>query len=214
MNGHVVNLDLQTHRTVQEDLLPWFLSGTLHPADQELVRQHLQTCTQCQADLEWQRRLRAGAPEPDPAFDVERAYARLLPQLAPRTPGATLAGWWRRAMDDNSAWLRWTAAAQFAALAVFALLLVRPAPDAAPYRTLGAAVHTEGQLVVMFKPDTSERELRRIVQDSGARLVDGPTVTGAYVLGIAPQQAPLALARLRTETAVTLAQPLAAEGRP
>jgi cysteine synthase len=66
----------------------------------------------------------------------------------------------------------------------------------------------------VFKPDTTEREMRRILQASGARVVDGPTVTDAYVLALPAAQAPAALARLRAEPAVTLAQALGTEDLP
>ena len=68
--------------------------------------------------------------------------------------------------------------------------------------------------MVVFRPDTPEREMRRILQASGARVVDGPTATDAYLLAVPAAQAAPALARLRAERAVTLAQPLAAGARP
>lgn len=212
-SNHIVNLDLETHQAAQE-LLPLLLAGTLDTAGQALVQAHLQTCTQCQADLDWQRRLRAGEPATDPALDPERALARLLPRLGPQTSGIGLVERWRGAIAANSAWLRWTAAAQFAAIAVLAVLLVRPAGDDGAFRALGAGMPADGNLVVMFKPDTSERELRRILQGCGARLADGPTVTGAYVLSVAPAHAAAALAQLRAEPSVTLAQSLDSRAQP
>ncbi len=60
--------------------------------------------------------------------------------------------------------------------------------------------------MVVFKPETAERELRRILQANGAHVVDGPTVTDAYLLSVPdPQQA---RARLRGEAAVALAETL------
>jgi hypothetical protein len=81
------------------------------------------------------------------------------------------------------------------------------------YITLGARPAALGNLVVSFEPGTPERELRRILQVSGARIVDGPTDVGAYVLSVPAAQAEPALQRLRAEPAVTLAEPLAGDGR-
>jgi hypothetical protein len=64
----------------------------------------------------------------------------------------------------------------------------------------------------MFKPDTPEREMRRILQASGTHLVGGPTVTDAYVLQAPPASTEQALLHLRAEPWVTMAQALAAEG--
>jgi hypothetical protein len=213
MNSHFANSDQVTHEKVQR-LLPWLLAGTLDSTDLALVQPHLEACAQCQADLAWQRKLRAAAPLPDTAFDADRAFAQLLPRLGPQAPRIGVLDRWRRAAAANSTWLRWTAAAQLAVIGVLSLMLARPWSDAGDYRAMGAAPQTQGNLVVVFKPDTTEREMRRILQAAGARVVDGPTVTDAYVLALPANQQTKALTRLRAEPSVTLAQPLAAESRP
>jgi hypothetical protein len=196
-------------------LLPWLLTGTLEGAELALVQQHLRNCAACRADLAWQRRLRATG-QGEPELDPDAALARLAPRLdaQPDRPD-TLRRWAHALAANDGRWLRPLAAAQFAVIAALAaLLLARPGADQADYRTLGAGGAVQGDLVVSFRPDTPEHELRRILQASGTRVLDGPTVTGAYVLtarGAAPARA---LARLRAEPAVTLAQPLGPEGRP
>jgi hypothetical protein len=201
-----------THDRMQQ-LSPWLLAGTLDSAERALVESHLLACAQCRADLEWQRKLRRAAPPPDAACDADRAFAQLAPRLQPHRPRNVVPAWWRRICTGSGAWLRWTAAVQLAAIGVLAVLLVRPGQDAG-YRALGAAAPAAGQLVVMFSPGTTEREIRRILQASGARLADGPTVTGAYVVSLPAPRDPAALARLRAEPAVTLAQPLGAGSPP
>ena len=59
-----------------------------------------------------------------------------------------------------------------------------------------------------FRPEASERELRQALQDSDARLVDGPTVTGAYLLHVPAAQQAEALRHLRAHAAVVLAESL------
>jgi hypothetical protein len=56
--------------------------------------------------------------------------------------------------------------------------------------------------------------MRRALRLSGARLLDGPTETDAYLLSIAPGEELRALERLRADAAVELAVSLApARGR-
>jgi anti-sigma factor RsiW len=195
-------------------LLPWLTSGTLPEDERARVEQHVQHCASCQADLAWERTLRsAGQPEAPP-IDPGAALRKLAPRLDhPGKRTGILARWTQAFAANDSRWLRTIAMAQLGVIAGLALLLLRPGDDAS-YRTLGAAAHAPGNLVVVFDPRTPERELRRILHRSGARVVDGPTVTEAYVLSVPAPQAGEALARLRSEPSVTLAEPLAAESRP
>jgi hypothetical protein len=216
-----------------QDALPWLANGTLADAELERVQAHVETCADCRADLALLRTVRAAGPGPDLGFDPERALARLMPRLdaapveddaavpcAPpqeqAAPGL-LQRWRARLAANDRTWLRAAVAAQFCAIAVLAAMLARPAahPEApGAYRVLGAAgANGAARLVVVFRPDTPEAELRRIVRASGARIVGGPTVTDAWLAGADGQLAPV-LARLRAEPAVTLAEPLATDGQP
>jgi hypothetical protein len=194
--------------------LPWLLSGALEGEELAEIEAHVNACPICQADLAWERNLRGAGAAPAPALDADAALQRLMPRLDPPQTRQGLLLRWKDAFAGNDrTWLRAVAAAQLGVIAVLAMLLMQPR-DAADYRTLGSNARAGADLVVVFDPGTPERELRRILHDSGARVVDGPTVTGAYLLDVPPADAPRALRRLRGEPAVTLAQPLAAESRP
>lgn len=216
MSGRIVRLDISIHQTVQE-LLPWFVTETLDPDDLALVQEHLQHCTQCQADVDWQRKLCALPPTAGATPDMERSLAQLLPRLGARRyrpKSAALVKWWRTLAGGGTAWMRWGLAAQFAVILGLAFMLVRPGDDTAAYRVLGAAGKAGGNVVVVFKPETTERELRRILLASGARVVDGPTVTDAYLLKVSDAQRTIAINGLRAEPAVVLAESLDSGGGP
>lgn len=224
MSAHA-NLTDATHREAQA-LLPWLANGTLDGAELARIEAHVGHCAACRADLDTLVTLRDAAALPMPALDPDAALARLLPQLdAPAAPQAAALpaalpsprGWRARLAANDARWLRAAAGLQFGVIVVLGALLLRPGgatdPQGGDYRVLGADAGTAGTLVVAFKPDTPERELRRIVLDSGARIAGGPTVTGAWVL--ATTQAPAAVAaRLRAQAAVVLAEPLGAGARP
>ena len=202
-----------------QDALPWLANGTLAGAELERVQAHVETCAHCRADLALLRTVHAAGPGPDLDFDPDRALARLMPQLdaAPvqDTPGL-LQRWRNRMAANDGAWLRAAVALQFCAIAVLAALLARPAahPESDNYRALGAAgANGMARVVVTFRPDTPEAELRRIVRASGARIVGGPTVTDAWLVGADGRLDPV-LARLRAEPAVTLAEPLVVDRQP
>lgn len=213
MNTHTDHLDAQ-------DALPWLANGTLAGAELEHVQAHIATCAQCRADLALLRTVHAAGPGPDLDFDPDRALARMMPQLdAPPVQAKTglLQRWRDRVAANDRTWLRAAVAFQFGAIAVLAALLARPSgqPDSpASYRVLGAAgANGMARVVVTFRPDTPEAELRRIVRASGARIVGGPTVTDAWLVGADGRLDPV-LARLRAEPAVTLAEPLVVDKQP
>jgi hypothetical protein len=236
MNPHVDSAAAAAdgrHREAQ-DALPWLANGTLVGTELERVQAHVETCALCRADLALLRTVHAAGPAPDLDWDPERALGRLLPQLdtpardvpvrdtpvrdVPAQPAPSLLQRWRTRLAANDhTWLRAAVAVQFCAIAVLAVLLARPSaqPDAVhDYRVLGAAgANGAARVVVTFRPDTPERELRRIVRASGARIVGGPTVTDAWLVGADGRLAPV-LARLRAEPAVTLAEPLSTDERP
>lgn len=228
MNGRIFRMDIPAHQAVQE-LLPWFASGQLAPDEAQRMQEHLQTCAECRQDLERERDMRAEAASAGDALpagvDMERALARLMPALGPQeqsapAPAAAPApepqrvSWWRAAAANQPSWLRWTVVAQWVAIIGLGALLLRPDSDPAPYRVLGSAVSNGGNLVVVFQPNTSERDLRRVLQAQGARVVDGPTVTDAYLLTVPAANRDRALQAMRADPAVKLAEPLDAESSP
>jgi hypothetical protein len=202
-----------THAEAQQ-LLPWLAAGTLAAGERERMREHLATCARCRADLAREAKLRAAGQQDTPALDPDEAFARLLPQLGPQeSPRPERGGWKPGPAANDGSWLRALAGCQLGIIAVLALLLLRPSGEAR-YQALGAAAAPQGSLVVTFRPATPERELRRVLQACGARLVDGPTVNDAYQLAVPAAQAQGALRCLRAQPAVTLAQPLGPENLP
>ena len=209
------------HREAQ-DLLPWLANGRLDGAELQRVQAHLDTCATCRADLDTLCTLQDVGDLPLPDLDVDKAFARLLPQLdavAPADAAPVIPGWRTRLAANDGRWLRAAVGLQFCAIVVLGALLLRPSGDTQmaaqddAYRVLGADTGADNIVAVTFKPDTPEHELRRIVTASGARIVGGPTVMGAWMLGSVQAPADVA-ARLRTESAVTLAEPLGVQAGP
>jgi anti-sigma factor RsiW len=207
------------HRAAQE-ALPWLANGTLDGAERQRVEAHLQACARCRGDLAQLSALRAAGPGAAPDCDADGAWARMQARLDAPAAGATpaaipapglLARWRARIAANDRSWLRGAVALQCCLIAALAAMLLRP-DDGAAYRGLGASPAVQGGIVVVFRPDTPERELRRIVRDSGAQLSGGPTAGDAWLVNGDDPAA--ILARLRSESAVVLAEPLGAENRP
>ena len=203
---NVVPLDTDMHHAVQA-LLPWYLTQRLDSEDVARVEAHLAGCPSCQAELALERRLQAAQPL-SLEGDAERGLARMRELIGANAP--------RRLPIHRPAprWVFSALAAQFAAIALLAILFVLPRSSVDPYRALGAPAAAAANAVVMFKADATEQQIRAALRNSGARIVDGPTASNAYLLSVPSQGHAAAIARLRAQPAVSLAESLDARPAP
>lgn len=192
----------QDHDALSE-LLPWYVTGQLDAVETARVGAHVAECAECQAEVALQKRLAAEVARLP--LDVERGWARMRGQIeanddAP-APGR----------PSRSAWLGWGVAATLAVVAGAAWLPREssPQPGRAEYAALGSPRADEsGNVVVVFHPDTTERQLRAVLKAGEARIVDGPTAAGGYVLHVPAARQATALAALRAQDRVVLAEPI------
>jgi len=214
VTARVVNLD-SAHNEVR-DLLPWFVMGTLGEEERRLVDEHVQACTACRGELEWERQLRAANNVAMPERDVDRAFAAMRARLPAPVRKASVLERLQEILDRllPRPWLGWAVAVQALAIVGLAAVLVtgrvQPgAQEAHTYRALSRPAAAEpARLVVAFAPQTQVGELRRVLLASDARIVDGPTAADAYILAVAPERAEATLQQLRAEPSVLLVQSL------
>lgn len=206
----------EQHEAIQL-LLPWYASGQLDLAERTRVAEHLARCADCRAEVEVQQALARAVIVPAPAPDVgwQKLAARLGRAAAPAPRRRVRA--WTRANGGATRHLRWLVAGQSAAIAVLAawiaVPLLSPETHDGKYRALSAeAPATDGNVLAMFRPAATEAQLRQVLTTSGVRIVNGPTSAGAYVL--ATPAGGEALAALRRDPIVTLAEPMGAPAAP
>lgn len=218
MSEHIVRLDTAEHQAVQE-LLPWFAVNALEDDELILVQEHLRVCQTCKTDADWHSKLKAAQPDMRTAPDLERALARLLPKLDARQKIKKPA---RGSLIDtvmgfcpgSGRRMQWALAAQSAVIAGFVIHLAFQDSKTAEYRVLGNPSNATGNIVVVFRPETTVQNLQRIMHASGARIVDGPTVMNAYLLSVDNAQQANSIAILKTEPAVELVESLNPKGKP
>ena len=215
MSGQILRFDDFEHRAT-DALLPWFVNGTLTEEEQASVSRHLKDCARCRREVEALNQLQAFCRGDRCGIAPMGSDEQFKEQLgaSPRrdTTGHRLGRFlehWRRAPH----WTRWVIAAQFAAVIMLTVVTsARLNESAAAYHTLGASSRTttSTSIAVIFTADVPEAALRRVVQAAGARIIDGPTSSDAYVLQVPIGRQAEALASLRAEPAVVLAEPLSA----
>ncbi|HEY2710142.1 MAG TPA: zf-HC2 domain-containing protein [Caulobacteraceae bacterium] len=214
--GNIIRLPRDQHEMAQL-LLPWFATGRLDAADHARVTAHLRTCAKCQADLRVERRLESEVA--GLTLDVEEGWAAMRRRLdepladdvGARLGAAGRAGGVR--LRAAAPWMGWALAAGVALFAVVGWLSP-PAPTKALYHTLAAAPPPAGDAIVMFRPDTSQQAMSEALTWGHARIVDGPTSTGAYVLTVPAAGRAATLAALRRRRDVVMAEPIGDGGRP
>lgn len=224
MSGRVVHLGTDVHEQVQA-LLPWYLGARLAPQEHAQVTAHIAECPRCQAELAWERQLQAACTDADEAFvgtpaDVERGIARMRERIASAgavavqraRPGlwVRLRNGWRR----GPAWARWTLAAQFGVVVVLSSLLLVTLPAQRDFRTLGRSAVPVANVIIQFRPEATEQDMRRMLRESEARLVYGPTAAGAYLVTVPPSLEAAAVMRLKQEHSVLLVEPLDSRAAP
>jgi anti-sigma factor RsiW len=205
----IIRLHVGPHQQVQE-LLPWYVNGTLDDADRAQVEAHLADCAECRAELAHERPLarEVAAMPVGVAHDWAAMRARIDAAPAP-TRLAPPVPFVRRKVPVS--WMLATPLAAAAAFA-FAVMLVpgqQPGAPGVTYRALGSApVAQTGNALVMFTPEARDADIRAALTSAGARVVDGPTASGAWVVRVAPDNRDKSLATLRNLSAVTLAEPV------
>jgi anti-sigma-K factor RskA len=201
-----IDRELKSHQDAEE-LLPWYASGQLAADEQALVERHLASCAECRAQLGFDRRMidefAAMSPE------VDSGWARLRQRIEPRQSFAR-----KIALDAEALWqslrrppVAALAVAQLAFVVVAASVLLslsRPS-----YHALGSApAPASANVIVIFRADTTESQLRGLLRANGASLVGGPTSTNAYLLRVPASSREKALANLQADAHVSMAQPI------
>jgi anti-sigma factor RsiW len=214
--GNIVTLSGGRHLDIQ-NLLPWYVSRRLDASESARVEAHLADCPECRADVVLERRLAAEwASVP---METETNWLRLRERVmrddagrGGATVSSRLADSVRHALTRGRSWftgLGWALAAAQAVALVAMVVTFRATAPAPVYHTLGAApAPAIGNVLVIFDPGTSERRFRDTLQASHARLVDGPTAAGVYVLHVPADERAAILRRMRARSEVELAQPV------
>ena len=208
-------------------LLPWHAAGTLGRDETSAVSTHLASCDACRQELERCQHLATAAQveeawRPGPA-DVQRVLARIDAAETAQTVSPWRARWHAaRArvaalaaeLASGPPAMHWALAAQAALIVVLAGALTWSAstPDA-PYRTLSsppAPAPAAPAMRLVFAEETTEAEMRALLDGLRASIVAGPSPSGVYTVALAPGDAASltrALETARAHPRVRMAEP-------
>jgi hypothetical protein len=207
MKARILSIDSAEHRAAQE-LMPWFVNGTLGADEASSVVRHIAECARCQKDAAEQNELRAVAFAAEGGGDVDRDWAVLrsrigaMPRFPKPAPDISKPRWWKQ-------WLPITVAVQAAIMLSLVLVLVGGPLREQRYRALGSPpAAVEPNAVAVFRGDATNQQMRDALHAAGASIVGGPTVTNAYLLRFNVSVGAEGLARLRAQPGVVSVEAL------
>ena len=201
--------DLRDQHEQAEELLPWYATGQLDAADRSLVEAHLAACARCQRQLAGERRMVEQFQPFSP--QVASGWARMRQRIERES---TRRGWFAGTLAEAWQILKRPAVAALAAAQVGILAIaaaIAPSLGGAPaYVALGerAQPAPSANVIILFRPEATEAGMRGALRQSGASLVGGPTEADAYLLSVPAAQRPAALAKLRGDRDVVMAEPI------
>jgi anti-sigma factor RsiW len=213
-----IETEIQPHHDAEE-LLPWYVTGRLEGDELANFETHLSSCAHCRRQLAFERRMVEEFAGLTPEIDT--GWARLKQRLEAPEPLAAEQrapahiGWWGKMASDAAAfWQTLTrpvvaalATAQVAFVAIAGTILFSLSQPS--YQALGSAPPPQSaNVIAMFRADTTEAQMRDLLRANRATLVGGPTSADAFLLRVAPAARAQALAKLRSDRHVLMAQPI------
>jgi anti-sigma factor RsiW len=171
-----------------DELLAWFVNGTLEPSERTAVEQHLRDCASCRDEVAFLGALRRGFKAlSDAEHPGELSRKRLLREV--RAERRTARAWWRPAL-----------AAAAAVIVVQSVVLANLWSRESAIVPLGGPKAAAGAIVqIQFAPTATEAQIRALLQEAEATLVDGPGAAGVYRVRVEKADAALTVLRAHSE---------------
>lgn len=155
-----------------DDLLPWYVNGTLSRGERQDVETHLQSCERCRQKISWLQTLRVEVKADAVGSPGEFGLNRLMREVNSQKSAQRLRQpWWRPALAVAAAII----VVQFA---VLINVMNRPAS----ITPLGGPAEEGVVLQVKFAPAATEAEIRLLLQRTQATFISGPGALGVYRL--------------------------------
>jgi GrpB-like predicted nucleotidyltransferase (UPF0157 family) len=187
-----------------DELLPFYVNGTLTEADRTWVEDYLREHPRANSELAWYRslqaRLRSDVPAVSSEIGLERAMQRIRSDSAQTQPARRaassslqrLADWLRAALPQPMLRPALVGAAAVVAVQTVAIvqLMNQRDDELSQVRALqvGNVAEKGPYLKLNFKPDARESDIRMLLIQSNGTLAAGPGQLGDYYVRVPTAQ--------------------------
>ncbi|MDZ5461499.1 anti-sigma factor family protein [Azohydromonas lata] len=204
-----------------EELLPFYVNGTLAESEREQVERWLQAHPDAQAEAQWLRSLQTRVREDVPPVSAEVGLERALRRIRTEGPApqgvrraAVQPGLWERLRGALASLVppsivRPALAGALALVAVQGLVIVqlmeRHEDDSTELRTLrsdAAPLEQGPYLKLNFKADAREADIRMLLVGINGSLAAGPGQLGDYYVRVPAQRLDAITAQLKVNPIV------------
>lgn len=180
-----VSTGIQSEHDTVNELIPWFVNGTLSGDERSQVEGHLRACLVCRRAVDEEKRVRELViQQSDAAIGIDESFSELMARVDARSPARRLA---RQLSTFGARRGKWAVAAGFVlAVAVVSwVVTTRTTTDpAADFLTVTDNL-TESDALrvdVIFVEGLATSEREALLASFGARIVDGPSELGRHTL--------------------------------
>ena len=174
--------DMSDQHRQFEELLPWYLNGTLGREERQIFEAHLKACLPCNAALRQERRLRESMQaQDDVPLGPEHGIRDLIGRIDRQGPA------------HPKVWARSRAIAGYglaASLGALFVWLILSSPGEPPgqeteFATLASVSGSPvGSIDLIFVEQPSSDQLSAFLDEIDATLVGGPSELGRYTIAI------------------------------
>jgi anti-sigma factor RsiW len=200
------------------ELLPWYATGTLGEADRERVARHLESCRDCSRELEDLADIRRALSElsrleAEPSARVARSVmARVAADGKKQGPQETswagnIDRWFRSLLVPQ--WVPTLAAILLVAQMGLLIWVTLPPAERGEVSTRSVGIPRQmAKIAVVFQASAQVEGIRSLLQRLQARVVDGPTADGVFMVTIDTDNPAAAMVLLREQHDVVLSAEL------
>ena len=208
-----------------EELLPWYVNGTLEAAQREWVERYAHAHAAAAAELKSSMRFSAKLHEEveasiPAAIGLSQLMARIheTGEAAGGRPiigvASRIGNWFQRFFGDIHFTPGFALAATIMVIQTSVIgMLIMKQPEQVPdnedystFRSVGEAKKTGPLLKISINPDAREQDIRLLLMSIGGKLVGGPGQLGDYYVQVAPQTVNDAKEKLEHSTLIDLVE--------